>query len=30
LPSWTGEEWECKSCGYSFICPEWNKEVARL
>lgn len=30
LPDWTGEEFECKNCGYSFLCPEWNKEVARI
>lgn len=28
LPDWIGEEFECKSCGYSYICPQWNKEVA--
>jgi len=30
LPDWTGEEFECKNCGYAYICPEWNKEVARM
>lgn len=30
LPDWTGEEFECKNCGYSYICPEYNAEVARI
>ena len=30
LPDWVGEEFECKNCGYAYICPEWNKEVARV
>ena len=29
LPDWTGEEFECKNCGYGYLCPEWNSEVAR-
>lgn len=30
LPDWMGEEFECKNCGYAYICPSWNKEVAKI
>jgi len=28
LPDWTGYDFECKNCGYAYICPRWNKEVS--
>jgi len=30
IPDWVGEKFECKQCGYAYICPEYNEEVSRL